>query len=70
MKKYLILAFIVLMIAIAASSNQSSKSSSSYSGYSNEYKTNSEYRSNVNSVADTYGKSALDVDRSIKAVAD
>ena len=68
MKKYLIFSVICLLLAIVIASNQSS--SPSNSGYSDKYKTDSKYRSNVNSVADTYGKSSLDVDRSINAVAD
>lgn len=43
-------------------------SDSSYSGYSHEYKTNSNYRKSVDSVADTYGISPKEADRKIKAV--
>lgn len=63
-KVLLIIAFIFLVLLFAVSGNNSS-TRSSYNGYSSVYNNNETYRRNVDSVAETYGMSSQDVDRSI-----
>ena len=46
----------------------SSSSSSKYSGYSNTYQNDAEYRENVKEIAGVYGKSEQEVDRMINAI--
>ena len=62
-----LLAVVVIALAVCGCFS-SSGSSSRYSGYSNTYQTDAEYRKNVKDIAGVYGKSEKEVDRMINAI--
>ena len=66
----LVLIFILIILSSCSSQNSGTSSYSSYNsnGYSQQYRTDSEYRNNVDSVADTYGKNSKEIDRTIQRV--
>ena len=67
---YVIIAIAVLLIFSAIGGLGNSSSSSSSSRYSQDYRTNREYRNNVDDVADVYGVSSDYVDQMIQRVVD
>ena len=67
MKNFLIY-LVIFVVFVLIASQCSSDSKSSYDGYSDIYKTDSKYRSNVGSIADDFGISEREVDAKINAV--
>ena len=68
MKNFLIGVVIFLVICSLLGSCSDSSSDYEYSGYSNTYKNDSEYRDNVKDIADAYGMSEKEVDQKINAI--
>lgn len=68
MKKGLIIAVIILVLFGIIGSCSDSSLDSKYSGYSNTYKYDSEYRDNIKDIADAFGVSEKEVDQKINAV--
>lgn len=68
-KKGLVLIITVLVIFLLALAVSCDDKSNNYDdGYSQQYKTDSQYRKNVDDVAGVYGKNPKDVDRAIHAI--
>ena len=59
---------VMFIIGAVIGSCSDSDSISGYDSYSDTYKSNSEYISNVSDIADAYGISEWEVDQKIKAV--
>ena len=68
MKNFIIGVVVFLMACAILGSCGDSSSGSQYSGYSNTYKNDSEYRQNVKDIAGAYGISEKEVDRKINAI--
>ena len=69
MKNFLIGAVILIVVCgIFGSCSSGSSSSDKYSGYSNTYKNDYQYRENVKDIAGAYGKTEKEVDAMINAI--
>lgn len=58
----------IIIIVLLAMLGSCDDSSSPYEGYSDTYKTDAKYRSDVSGIADAFGVSEWEVDSKINAV--
>lgn len=68
-KIWLVLLGIVIFLSLVGGCSDSSSGGSYSNGYSNDYNNDSDYKDNVDYIADVFGEDSKDVDNALQGLA-